>query len=78
MYRNKTIILVYSFNAKDVYIAGNKNSQSILKAIDQAIEQLELKEENPSDILSEKYFGTVDRSDQYIHCPTSFIIYFRN
>ena len=57
--------LVYSFNAKDVYIAGNKNSQSILKAIDQAIEQLKLKEENPIDILSEKYFGTVDRSDQY-------------
>lgn len=71
--REKDYHLVYEFSSSDVYIAGNKTSQSILTAIDEAIEQLESKETNPIVSLYEQYFGSTDILDQYL-IKTSFTL----
>lgn len=50
--------LVDEFIGEDVYIAGNKESSSILNSLDQAIEQ----EERLITALQEKYFGSTKTS----------------
>lgn len=65
-YREKDYHLVYEFSASDVYIVGNKSSQSILDAIDEAIEQLGPKKTNPMTVLYDQYFGSTKTSDQYL------------
>lgn len=65
-YREKDYHLVFEFSASDVYIAGNKSSQSILASIDQAIEQLESEEESLIRLLYEQYFGSIETPDQYL------------
>lgn len=55
-WKEKDYTLLYEFIGRDVYIAGNKESEAILEYLDQAMEQSILEKQDTVEVLSARYF----------------------